>query len=60
MLLHHTGVISVLFDSSIDTTDEDICGIEANGSCQKPKANDHDNCVAKIEKGWNKIHNAEL
>lgn len=51
---------SVLFDGTIDTADENIGGVEPNGASQKPEASDHDESIAKVEKGRNKIHDVEL
>lgn len=51
---------SVLFYSSINLSYEQVCGVEANGACQKPKAQNSQECVAKVQHGWNEVFNVQL
>lgn len=50
----------VLLDSTVDTADEGVGGIETNRPCQQPEPNSHDECVSKVEHCGDQVHNLEL
>ena len=50
----------VLLDSTIDTADEGVGGIETNRPCQQPEPNSHDERVAKVEHCGDQVHNLKL
>ena len=54
------GGSSVLLHSTIDTADEDVCGIESNGACEQPEAKHHHRRVAKVQQCGDEIFNLKL
>ena len=52
--------VSVLLDCRIYFTDEEVSGVKADGSREKPESKHHYASVTKVEESWDEVFNLQL
>ena len=54
------GVASILLDSSVYLTNEEVRCVKPDGSSEEPKSKDHYSSVAKVEQCWDEVFDLQL